>query len=299
MALFRLAHISDPHLTAVPRLGFTDLLSKRLFGLFNWHRNRRHAFGPATLKALVDDIHHAKPDHIAVTGDLVNLGLHAEFVAAHEWLKDLSPPDRATLVPGNHDVYMPGSFDEMAKEWGAYMAADGAPPHKIAFPFVRRRGPIAVVGVSSAVPTPPLFATGRIGKAQAAALAEVLAGLLAENLFRVVLVHHSPVAGATGWYRRLVDAHLFRDAIRKSGAELVLHGHNHHTNVASIHGAVGSVPVVGVAAGSVLPTPSTPGGSYCLYEIEAGARFSCRMIERGVPKEGAGVETMREEVLEK
>jgi 3',5'-cyclic AMP phosphodiesterase CpdA len=295
--MFRLAHISDPHLTVIPRLGFTDLLSKRLFGLFNWRRNRQHAFGPATLKALVADIHRARPDHTAVTGDLVNVGLHAEFVAAHEWLKELASPSDATLVPGNHDVYMPGSFEEMAREWAAYMTADGQPPGKVTFPFVRRRGPVALIGVSSAVPTPPLFATGQVGQAQANALTEVLAALTKENLFRVVLVHHSPVAGATGWYRRLVDAHRFRDAIKQSGAELVLHGHNHHTNVASIHGPVGSVPVVGVAAGSVLPTATTPGGSYCMFEIEAGAKFSCRMTERGIRKAGAPVEVMREETL--
>jgi hypothetical protein len=43
--------------------------------------------------------------------------------------------------------------------------ADGTP-----FPFVRRRGPLALIGVSSAVPTPPLMATGRLGRAQLDAL---------------------------------------------------------------------------------------------------------------------------------
>jgi 3',5'-cyclic AMP phosphodiesterase CpdA len=295
--LFRLAHISDPHLTAVPRLGLTDILSKRLFGFYNWHRNRRRAFGPATLKALVADIHAAKPDHIAVTGDLVNVGLHAEFVGAHEWLKEVGPPDHVTLIPGNHDVYMPGSFEELAREWGSYMTADGAPEGRITFPFVRRRGPVALVGVSSAVPTPPLFATGWIGPAQAAALAETLAALSAERLFRVVLVHHSPVSGATGWYRRLVDAQRFREAVYSGGAELVLHGHNHRTHVDAIPGPTGPVPVVGVAAASVLPIEDARGGSYCLFEIETDGGFSCRMTERGMPRTDGKVETLRDEAL--
>ncbi len=295
--MFRLAHISDPHLTAIPRLGLTDLISKRAFGYYNWHRNRRRAFGPATLKALVADIHAARPDHIAVTGDLVNVGLHAEFVGAHEWLKEVGPPNLATVIPGNHDVYVPGSLGELAREWGAYMTADGAAPDRLVFPFVRRRGPVAIVGTSSAVPTPPLFATGYVGPEQAARLVETLAALGREGLFRVVMVHHSPVHGATGWYRRLTDAHAFRDAIREGGAELVLHGHNHHTHVDKIDGPHGPVPVVGVAAASVLPTAEVRGGSYILFEIETEGGFKCRMAERAYVRADAAVETIREEAL--
>jgi 3',5'-cyclic AMP phosphodiesterase CpdA len=295
--MFRLAHISDPHLTAIPQLGMGDWMSKRLFGFYNWHRNRRRQFGPATLTALVEDIHAAKPDHIAVTGDLVNLGLAAEFTLAAAWLKSLGGPNEATLIPGNHDVYMPGSFEELAREWGAYMRGDDAKEEAIAFPFVRRRGRVAIVGVSSAIPTGARFATGMIGAPQAARLAEALAALGTEEFFRVVLVHHSPVEGATGWRRRLVDASRFREAILKGGAELVLHGHNHFTHVAAIDGPHGSVPVVGVAAASVLPGEGVTGGSYCLFEIETENGFSCRMSERALVRADQAVETIREQTL--
>ena len=39
--MFRLAHISDPHLGPLPKVGLGDLASKRAFGYFNWQRNRR------------------------------------------------------------------------------------------------------------------------------------------------------------------------------------------------------------------------------------------------------------------
>ena len=58
------------------------------------------------------------------------------------------------------------------------------------FPFLRRRGPLALIGVSSAVPTPPLMATGWLGRAQLDALERMLAQLAAEHAFRVLLVHH-------------------------------------------------------------------------------------------------------------
>src|SRR4029079_3393437 len=157
------------------------------------------------LDALVADMKAAQPDHIAITGDLVNLGLGAEIIAAGQWLQSVAPPDKATLIPGNHDAYMPQSIAGYLKEWSDYMTGDGASPDSVAFPFVRRRGPLALVGVSSAVATAPLMATGEIGEGQAAALAKTLVGLAGEKRFRIVLIHHSPVKGATGWYRRLAD----------------------------------------------------------------------------------------------
>jgi 3',5'-cyclic AMP phosphodiesterase CpdA len=170
------------------------------------------------------------------------------------------------------------------------MSGDGE--KAAAFPFVRRRGPVAIVGVSSAVPTRPLMATGEIGARQAAALEALLAGLKDEGLFRIVLVHHSPVAGSTSWYRRLVDAPRFRRALAASGAELVLHGHNHRTTLARLPGPDGPVPVVGVAAASALPHDGKPGGSYCLFRIEPGQASAWTMVERGVRFPGGPVATL-------
>src|SRR6185369_3819675 len=102
--MFSLAHISDPHLGPLPKVGFGDLASKRALGYFNWRRNRRHAFAPSVLTALTDDIRAAAPDHVAVTGDLTNLGLTAEFASARLWLEEIGEPDRVTVIPGNHDA---------------------------------------------------------------------------------------------------------------------------------------------------------------------------------------------------
>ena len=279
--MFRLAHISDPHLGPLPKVGFGDLASKRAFGYFNWRRNRRHAFAPSVLTALADDIRAAAPDHVAVTGDLVNLGLTAEFAAAREWLAELGEPDQVTVIPGNHDAYVPGAFDELSEAWHPYMTGDNS--DVVTFPFIRKRGPVAIVGTSSAIPTAPLMATGEIGGGQAAALASRLTALGRAGLFRIVLIHHAPVSRASHWHRRLIDADLFRRAIAEAGAELILHGHNHKTSVDRVPGPNGAVPVVGVAAAAILPQGARPGGSYCLFSIDGKpGSFSCEMIERGV-----------------
>ena len=49
------------------------------------------------------------------------------------------------------------------------------------FPFVRRRGPLALIGLSTAVPTAPFMATGRLGDAQLARLGEMLDALAARE----------------------------------------------------------------------------------------------------------------------
>ena len=64
-------------------------------------------------------MHAAEPDHIAVTGDLVNLALDDEVEAARGWLETVGPPDLVSVVPGNHDAYVPGALARVRKAWGA------------------------------------------------------------------------------------------------------------------------------------------------------------------------------------
>ena len=296
--MFLLAHLTDPHLGPLPVVRKRDLASKRLFGYVNWRRNRAHAFDKEVLAALIEDMRAHRPDHVAVTGDLVNLALSEEFVAAHDWLKSLGDPRDVTVIPGNHDAYVPGALNELIRIWRHFMSDDDETGEFARFPFVRRRGPVALIGMSTAVATLPLMATGHIGTDQATALGQHLSALGDEGLFRVVLIHHPPIGGIKDWQRRLVGAGLFRAEIAKHGAELVLHGHNHRTLVARLAGAKSGVPVVGGAAASIAPNSHRSGGSYNLFRIEeAGGSFRCTMTERGVRHLGGKVETLSEQVL--
>ena len=72
----------------------------------------------------------------------------------------------------------------------AISSGDGVSKPDTTFPNLRRRGPLALISVSSAVPTPPLMATGWLGQLQLQALKHMLAGLSAEQAFRVLLIHH-------------------------------------------------------------------------------------------------------------
>src|ERR1700755_2022717 len=124
MAAFKLAHLSDAHLPPLPRARLAELAGKRALGYLNWTRNRRKYYRREVLDVLVADMQAQAPDHIAVTGDLVNLALDAEFAPALAWLEGVGPPDRVTAIPGNHDAYVSATSHRFGETFAPYFAGD-------------------------------------------------------------------------------------------------------------------------------------------------------------------------------
>lgn len=281
MTAFTLAHLTDPHLSPMPEPGWRELLGKRVTGYLNWRCKRGALHRRAVLDALVADLRAQAPDHIALTGDLVNIALAAEFAPARAWLESLGAPDRVTLVPGNHDVYTRATRGEHARAWSPYLLGDGASGAP-RFPFLRRRGPLALIGLSSALPTPPFFATGRLGDAQRAALDEMLARLAREPVFRVVLTHH-PIAATPGdWRKRLTDGPELLEILRRRGADLVLHGHDHRDTTTWIDGPERPIPAIQAPSASAIDDGKHDPAAYHIFRVEAlSDAWSCEMITRG------------------
>ncbi len=251
-----IAHLSDVHLAPLRGLGPIHLNLKRTLGFANWMMRRRKVHRREAVDALVADLALQSIDHIIVSGDLVNLGLPGEHAAALEWLQRLGPPDRVSIVPGNHDIYCKLWRDPGVERWRAYMTSDaaGAPlvtQGERGFPYVRLLGKLAVVGLNSAIPTRPFQANGRIGAPQLAALASTLDRLHRNGLMRLVVVHHPPLMGQADVRRGLLDAGELEALLIKHGAELVLHGHNHVDMHANRSWPGGRVEVVGIASASV------------------------------------------------
>jgi hypothetical protein len=98
----------------------------------------------------------------------------------------------------------PAGWPRCAAPWGDYMRGDDAANAALQFPFLRRRGPLLLIGVSTAVPTAPFMATGHLGQKQLADLAARLAEHASDVCFRVLLIHH-PLRSAR-WHKRLTDA---------------------------------------------------------------------------------------------
>lgn len=284
-AMFRLAHLSDVHLGPLPEISYRELASKRVVGYVNWQRNRRKLLHDGVMGTIIDDMRAKQPDHIAVTGDLVNLALDAEVELAKMWLEAIGPGDDVSVVPGNHDAYVPGAFDKICRSWQAYMRSDNqtAPVNREAFPYLRVRGNVALIGVTSSRATAPFMATGFFRAGQAKRLAAILDETGKRGLFRIVMIHHPPVRDAVAAHKRLFGIGRFQRVIRKAGAELVLHGHSHLPSLYQIKGQTGQVPVVGVAATGQAFGGSKPPAQWNLLEVGGSqGKWALRLTRRGL-----------------
>lgn len=293
-----LAHFSDVHLTGVEGFEPRYWNVKRGLGYLNWRRSRRLVHRRDVADALVADARAHGVDHFAVTGDLVHLGLPEELNAARSWLYTLGSPDRVSVVPGNHDIYtarMHGA--SCLASWAPYLAscADGerlAPFEGGSFPYVRKLGAVALVGLNSSLPRAPFVAAGRLGRDQIERTGHVLERLRKEGLIRVVLIHHPPLPGLAPRLRALEDSEAFEATLRRHGAELVLHGHNHRDSLAWREWSGGDIPIVGVASSSAVRRHAEePLAQYHLFRISTDETGEPRIVltTRGLLAEGGAI----------
>ncbi len=284
-----LAHLTDPH-QFFARPSAAEALGKRGLSYANWLRRRRHLHRPEITARIVSDLKAAQVDYIVMTGDLVNFGLEAEFAAGAGWLAELGPPERVGVVPGNHEALVRDCAGPLARHWGPYVSGDDG---RAGFPWVRRRDGVALIGLSSAVPSPPLFASGTVGRAQRAALGRILAETGRAGLCRVVLVHHPPTP-VTLWRKRLTDGPALCEVIARHGAELVLDGHTHRAELSWIGAGAERVPVLGAPASGMAPGPGRDAGAWygiALERTTGGWRLG--LAERRVGGSGAPVDGVR------
>jgi 3',5'-cyclic AMP phosphodiesterase CpdA len=253
------------------------MLGKRATGYVNWRRKRRHAHDMEVLALVVADIRAQAPDHIACTGDVAHIGLPNEFKTAVTFLDTLGPRDAVSFVPGNHDAYAQSSLKPLASLLGPWCADDAG---AAGYPWYRKRGPVALIGMNSGIPTLPLMATGRIGRDQIARTEALLDRAKAEGLIRVVLIHHPPYVGGAKRGRELVDAEAFEAMLKRKGADLVMHGHNHKFSLAWRPGPDHDVPIVGVPSASIGPLGHGEMATWHLFKIEGDASAPMISVEQ-------------------
>lgn len=266
--VFKLAHLSDPHLGPLAGFSLHQLFGKRATGYVNWRRKRRHAHDMDILALIVADIRAQMPDHIACTGDVSHIGLPNEFKTAVTFLDELGPRETVSFVPGNHDAYTRSSLKALAYHLGEWVTGDDG---HTGYPWYRRRGPVALIGLNTGVPTLPLMATGKVGRDQIAKAEILLDRARDEGLIRVVLIHHPPYVGGARRSRELVDAAAFEAMLARKGADLVIHGHNHRFSLAWRPGQGRDVPIVGVPSASIGPLGHGEMASWHLFRIEGDA----------------------------
>jgi 3',5'-cyclic AMP phosphodiesterase CpdA len=268
--VFRLAHVTDPHFRGFSGARPRDFLGKRAVGALNIlvHRRRKHRM--ELLEELREDLRGRAVDHLALTGDLANVSLAAEWEAAGRWLEAYgASPEAVTVIPGNHDAYVEEVVRERAFErrFAAYQTAELRGGDQV-YPFVRLRGEVALVGVNTCVATGDLGAWGEIGAEQLGRLEALLSAPEVARRVRVVLLHHPPVVHRPPENRNLRDREALGALLARTGAALVLHGHDHRDEAARLPGPGGStIPVVGAGSASYAGGPERR-SRYNVYEIE-------------------------------
>ena len=197
--MLRIAHVSDLHVLSSAGVEWRKILfNKRITGFANLvlHRGRVHRreYLLAVLAAAA-----ASADHVVVTGDITNLALESEYEEARRLLDGVARSVEVTVVPGNHDIYLPPVQRErrFPHHFGTFLRSD-LPEFALdlpagPYPVVKLRGPAAIIALSSAVPRPPFIAAGFVGAAQLAALGRLLGHPEVARRTPVILIHHPPV----------------------------------------------------------------------------------------------------------
>jgi predicted MPP superfamily phosphohydrolase len=166
----RIAHVSDLHVLSRTAAHWRSVVfNKRVTGYANLllRRGRVHR-REYLLRVLAEAA--GQSNHLVVTGDITNLSLEHEYEEARGLLAMVAQRTEVTVVPGNHDIYLPSIHKgrRFAHHFGAFIGSDlpelachvPAGP----FPSVKLRGAVAFIGVSSAVPRPPFVAGGFVGR---------------------------------------------------------------------------------------------------------------------------------------
>jgi 3',5'-cyclic AMP phosphodiesterase CpdA len=277
----RVAHFSDLHVLALDGVSRSRFLNKRFTGWVNLRMKREHKHRPGHVRAVAREVARAKVDHVVITGDLTNLALEQEFAAVVSLLEDElgALPGNVTIVPGNHDLYTGGALRarRFTNFFAPYLVSDlpdlAAEIALGAFPIVKLRGPLAIIGMSSAVPRPPLVAAGELGTKQLEALERILAHDEVKRRTPVIALHHpahNPSSQVKAWVEGLRDAEDLATAVGAVAKGLLLHGHLHARMQRSLVTRAGSLLSIGATSASLHHADEDRMAGFNVYEFDGG-----------------------------
>ena len=294
--MLRIAHVSDLHVLSPVGVEWRELLfNKRITGYANLVLQRGRVYRRELMLAVLAAAASAA-DQVVVTGDLTNLALESEYDEARVLLDNVARSCEVTVVPGNHDVYLPSTHiaRRFPHHFGPFLESDlpelavDLPAGR--FPCVKLRGPAAIIGLSSAVPRPPLVAAGHLGDAQLAALARVLAHPEVARRLPVIALHHPPLAERgrfRQWRDGLADQAELRAALGPLARGLVLFGHLHRRTRQTLTTRAGALDAISATGASLDHRNPAIRAGFNLYEIgDDGAIASS--AELVIDAEGVG-----------
>jgi len=170
-------------------------------------------FVPEMFEAVIDEVNALRPDLLAVTGDMTDMGFKREYEQAAELLSRIECP-RRIVIPGNHDARNVGEV-HFEQWWGPRRS-------ECVFDGIR------VIGLDSSEPD---LDSGQVGRDGYRWMTERFSE--DDDEFKVVAIHHHLVSvPGTGRERNIVsDAGDLLRVLNTTGVDLVLCGHKHVPNV--------------------------------------------------------------------
>ncbi len=272
-----------------------DFLNKRWIGGLNLIANRAREHKASVFEAMVADINALGIEHVLCTGDVTNVALPSEFAFARQHFDAFDGgPERITVLPGNHDAYVGDGVPLFHDAFRDYYEADpgwgwsnGTP-----WPTVRLRGPVAIIGLSTSQATPWFKAWGEIGGDQLERAEAVLSDERLADKVRIVAIHHPP-AGKHAAHQRhgLRDHGAFADMIGRTGADLVLHGHEHQDMRHDLAGPAGDpVPVHGIQSATYAGGKANLRARYRVYTVNGEREVDGGRLRVWDPAAGAFVD---------
>jgi 3',5'-cyclic AMP phosphodiesterase CpdA len=249
-----MVHLSDLHVHRLPR-DARQWLGKRGLGALNVLLRRGRQFPVERMRRLVRQVAALPWDQLVVTGDLTQLGLREEFAWARELLEPLLArgPEHVTILPGNHDRYVPEAEPGFETYFGEYFRPG---PEGVATRPLAGNWSLAVW--DSAIPLPPFLAGGRVQPAALAFTERWLEGLPPGA--RVVVACHYPVCFPPAYrphrHHELTNLEQVRQWLGAHPVDLYLHGHIHANWVLSMPSGRGSLLAVNSASSSQVPRRS-------------------------------------------
>jgi 3',5'-cyclic AMP phosphodiesterase CpdA len=278
----RIAHLSDLHLLSLDGAVPFRLFNKRLTGYLNLRFHRKSVHKPFAVHAAAREIVRLGIDHVVITGDLSNLALEGEFELVRRFLdEELGlPPDRVSIIPGNHDAYTSGAHRtrRFATTFARFLTSD-LPELTVpgeAFPYVHLRGPTAIIGLSTALPRLPLVASGAVGREQLAALARILEHPDVRARTPVILQHHpihNPASRTKTALEGLTDADQEAHVLRRLRRGLLLHGHLHRRIHRTLATEGGHLDAVGATSTSLLHASDERMAGFNVYDVGTDGRI--------------------------
>ena len=209
------------------------------------------------LDALKGFIFEARPDAIAVSGDLTQRCTNGEFTKARAYLDSLGEISPYVVIPGNHDIRWLGAvarnlgFAGLLRRqahlfkysrYRRHVSEDLSPSLEI--PGAVIAGLNTAHGISRGSLTKRFRDLGVIGHVKHADIENVRRAFEAADpeAARIVMIHHNPIRGELSGRHGLANTEQALHAFSDLGAELVLCGHDHlgavHTIEKGAHGLI-------------------------------------------------------------